>query len=447
MGIEKIGESILSNVRAQNAKTKRSNRKRQTRDDLWSIFGGVAVGVGNSLLKRSTESFLQNKEVYDSIALHKNATQVGASAFAEVETINKSGKSQLQWQMDSLRPSFEAGLKEKTPNLEEGTDYFNTYVTENLRPLAQNIVDARNNLVADARTLKDTPTYNSEVAKKIQRASPSSVGQYVTNGLANLFSGKSSAQIELESRESILKSPQLQNAERVKEFKEEYERTKDVVAAFDFANAVVPVTPKEERTTSRPNYEVLNLGGKIVLVEQEIDIDTFTKKETKSKVPEVTTLEEKDVDKSVVLKARQSAFNFSKDGNTMLNQDHFKNFLRDVQDKGITLPAKTNADQDIVAKLFQTATLKKGALRDKFADGVAAALVGAALSEELDVNDPIGAATSISQSGREIREALTSTQDRNKHRIENYDELNSSAQAYFDSMTAEEYLLESTKGN
>ena len=79
MAIEKLGESLLTNIRERNDQIARQNRKRQRKEDLLAMTGSALIGVGNAYLKEKTQNFLQNKDVNDSIALHKNATKVASS--------------------------------------------------------------------------------------------------------------------------------------------------------------------------------------------------------------------------------------------------------------------------------------------------------------------------------------------------------------------------------
>ena len=85
MAIEKLGESLLTNIRERNDQIARQNRKRQRKEDLLAMTGSALIGVGNAYLKEKTQNFLQNKDVYDSIALHKNATKVASSSIEEME--------------------------------------------------------------------------------------------------------------------------------------------------------------------------------------------------------------------------------------------------------------------------------------------------------------------------------------------------------------------------
>jgi hypothetical protein len=458
MAIEKLGESLLTNIRERNDQTARQNRKRQRKEDLLAMTGSALIGVGNAYLKEKTQNFLQNKDVYDSIALHKNATKVASSSIEEMETINKSGKGHLEWQMEQMRPFFVARLKENTPDMKEGTDYFNAYVTENLTPLAQKVVDSRTEMLELARGLKDTETFNAETVAKIQRAAPPSVGQFLTSSVANLFTGKSREEIETESLASIVNGKDMQNAERLIEFQAEYNRTKDISKSFNFAKAVVPETPEEERYTTNVSFTVIKGDdGKLVQIEQKTKTDKSTGEIIQGK-PSILDVTPATFGAAGVLKTKLSSFNFSKDGATLLNTPAYKKFIREVNDEGIEISDIASTDEyNKVSKIFQATMLEDGALKDSFADSISKSVIQNVLTNSDAVADSIVDASSedlgevmerISALGLELRDHISKKSNlssmpiqSNVHGIDqnSWDSLTSTAKIRIDSMSPEEF--------
>ena len=458
MAIEKLGESLLTNIRERNDQTARQNRKRQRKEDLLAMTGSALIGVGNAYLKEKTQNFLQNKDVYDSIALHKNATKVASSSIEEMETINKSGKGHLEWQMEQMRPFFVARLKENTPDMKEGTDYFNAYVTENLTPLAQKVVDSRTEMLELARGLKDTETFNAETVAKIQRAAPPSVGQFLTSSVANLFTGKSREEIETESLASIVNGKDMQNAERLIEFQAEYNRTKDISKSFNFARAVVPATPEEERYKTDKTVTVIKGDdGHLVQITQETKTDKSTGEKIQGE-PVVVDVTPATFGVKGVLKTKLSSFNFSKDGATLLNTPAYKKFIREVSDEGIEISDIASTDEyNKVSKIFQATMLEDGALKDSFADSISKSVIQNVLTNSDAVGDSIVDASSedlgavmerISSLGLELRDHISKKSNlssmpiqSNVHGIDqnSWDSLTSTAKIRIDSMSPEEF--------
>ena len=458
MAIEKLGESLLTNIRERNDQTARQNRKRQRKEDLLAMTGSALIGVGNAYLKEKTQNFLQNKDVYDSIALHKNATKVASSSIEEMETINKSGKGHLEWQMEKMRPFFVARLKENTPDMKEGTDYFNAYVTENLTPLAQKVVDSRTEMLELARGLKDTETFNAETVAKIQRAAPPSVGQFLTSSVANLFTGKSREEIETESLASIVNGKDMQNAERLIEFQAEYNRTKDISKSFNFAKAVVPETPDEERYTTDVTFTVIKGdNGKLVQIKQETKTDKSTGEQTQGE-PSISDVTPATFGAAGVLKTKLSSFNFSKDGATLLNTPAYKKFIREVNDEGIEISDIASTDEyNKVSKIFQAVMLEDGALKDSFADSISKSVIQNVLTHSDAVGDSIIDASSeelgdvmerISSLGLELRDHISKNSNlssmpiqSNVHGIDqnSWDSLTSAAKIRIDNMSPEDF--------
>ena len=458
MAIEKLGESLLTNIRERNDQIARQNRKRQRKEDLLAMTGSALIGVGNAYLKEKTQNFLQNKDVYDSIALHKNATKVASSSIEEMETINKSGKGHLEWQMEQMRPFFVARLKENTPDMKEGTDYFNAYVTENLTPLAQKVVDSRTEMLELARGLKDTETFNAETVAKIQRAAPPSVGQFLTSSVANLFTGKSREEIETESLASIVNGKDMQNAERLIEFQAEYNRTKDISKSFNFARAVVPTTPEEERYKTDKTVTVIKGdAGQLVQITQETKTDKSTGEKTQGE-PVVVDVTPATFGVKGVLKTKLSSFNFSKDGATLLTTPAYKKFIRKVNDSGIEISDIASSDEyNKVSKIFQATMLEDGALKDSFADSISKSVIQNVLTNSDAVADSIVDASSedlgavmerISSLGLELRDHISKKSNlssmptqSNVHGIDqnSWDSLTSTAKIRIDSMSPEEF--------
>ncbi len=113
MGIEKFGESLLSDIRQRNDKIASEARKRERKEAL-ILFGSKALmSIGNSMLRNKAERFAENQDILASQALFKDATAAASSVMDEHNAMMKSDKGRVnpvEYEKDILKAQREGRI-------------------------------------------------------------------------------------------------------------------------------------------------------------------------------------------------------------------------------------------------------------------------------------------------------------------------------------------------
>ena len=239
MAIEKLGESLLQNVRDRNDQIARDNRKRKRKQDLQDVFATVAIGIGNSYLADQTNKFLNQKDILDARATHKSAVDSFENISGYMKKVDESGKSHFQYTLDAYLPTFKENLKMHTSLMDEDTDAFNDYAIEKITPEIKKIVEAREKAFEAGKKL-DADRFDGNLVSLINKAAPPNIGGLLARKATALFGGKTEDQIKQDVENTIINGPGLQNARDFEAFKKLYSESKDALSSYNFKNVLIP---------------------------------------------------------------------------------------------------------------------------------------------------------------------------------------------------------------
>lgn len=396
MAIEELGESLLASVRSRNDKIARDNRKKERKQELLGLGAAIAVGVGNKMLADRTANFLNNEEILASNVLFKNASKGKIEAEQELANIkSQSNGNALQYYTDQIKPSFETEFKNKVNLDEYGTQAYDDLVNSEVKKLAQMRVDALNNLVNASKTIRSADTVTAEQARLIKNVKPTSVGNLITTGLANLFDDQSSAEREKAAIAAIGENDT--NRERVIALTKAFEETGSLVNAYDFANLTVPKTAKEERFQNVTSYDIQIIDDEAFLIEQKSVKDRFGKLPEQEQKPTASKLFEgtPNAVNSKILKAATTSYNLADKPQSLLTTPAYAEFVKAVHKEKITLGnIRTMAEYSTVANILQDFTQVEENLQDSARTQVTSSLVGSlaknsiALQRQLTTGSP-----------------------------------------------------------
>lgn len=396
MAIEELGESLLASVRSRNDKIARDNRKKERKQELLGLGAAIAVGVGNKMLADRTANFLNNEEILASNVLFKNASKGKIEAEQELANIkSQSNGNALQYYTDQIKPSFETEFKNKVNLDEYGTQAYDDLVNSEVKKLAQMRVDALNNLVNASKTIRSADTVTAEQARLIKNVKPTSVGNLITTGLANLFDDQSSAEREKAAIAAIGENDT--NRERVIALTKAFEETGSLVNAYDFANLTVPKTAKEERFQNVTSYDIQIIDDEAFLIEQKSVKDRFGKLPEQEQKPTASKLFEgtPNAVNSKILKAAKTSYNLADKPQSLLTTPAYAEFVKAVHKEKITLGnIRTMAEYSTVANILQDFTQVEENLQDSARTQVTSSLVGSlaknsiALQRQLTTGSP-----------------------------------------------------------
>lgn len=386
MGIEKLGESLLSNVRERNDRLASEARRRDRKQAIAILGTKALVGIGNAYLRDKAVQFTQNQDILGSKALFKDATNAAQTVLDEHNAMMKSEKGKVnpvEYEKDLLRDTFTAQFKMNADPDEVGTNAYQQLIESELTKLAETRVNKRNEILEAAKKLKSQETFDLEAANAIRSARGLTVGDSITNSILGLFSGTSAADREQLAIKAIQANDP--NRKRVLTLMEEYNKTKNLVTAYDFANVVVPKTPKEERFEDVSTYQIKSAGSNLYIIKQKVLRDKFGILEDKQQQPTIE-LADKNQANDIALKSMQSNFNFATQAKTILNTEHLEDFVREVGKENIQLTnIKNVTEYGKVSEIFQDVMERAGALQDKYNDDLSKTMLNGLVSTNAEI--------------------------------------------------------------
>lgn len=391
MSIDKLGESLLSGVRERNDRIASESRRRERKQALILYGSKALMSIGNSFLRNKAERFADKQEILGSQALFKDATNAASSVMDEHTAMMKSEKGKVnpvEYEKDLIRPTFEAQFKMNADPSEVGTTAYQQLVEKELTTIAKQRIDKRNELLSAAKKLKSTEEFNLDAANAIRSAKSLTVGGAVTNAITGLFEGTSRADREQLAIKAIQENDP--NRKRVLTLMEEYNKTKNLVTAYDYANVIVPKTPKEERFQDVSTYQVKTSGSSLYVIKQKIIKDRFGILPDKQEKPEVEVADKNQTD-TITLDSMKSNFNFATQAKTILNTEHLENFVREVGAQNIQLTnIASPKEYGKVSDIFQDVMERNGALKDQYNDDLSKTLLNGLVSNNTDIIVKLG---------------------------------------------------------
>lgn len=368
MAIQQFGESLLSDIRSRRAKEEKRLRKEEEKQAILGLGVGLLGKIGNEVLADKTSSFLQNEQIFAARAQQKAAAQNAANIFATEKAVQASGMSYEDYFSKAMRPEFEARAKtELDMDVTGPAGAYESLVSKKVRELAEQQAEAHRTALELANKVSSTEDFDATVAINAKKARPSSVGSLITGGIKNFFTGRSREDIEEEALLAITEGPMSDNAEKLNVFMKEYNRTKDLVGSFDFANFVVPEPTSEDRLFKIDEEVTFKEIGDVVY-------EITTTKKTNRNTGEIISKENiKEVDSSeegftgASAKAFSTIFNYGKDGRDELTTDAFANFAREAKELGIRPEAPLSLEEfTALGKIYSKYTDDPQNLRDQF---------------------------------------------------------------------------------
>lgn len=391
MSIDKLGESLLSDVRERNDRIASESRRRDRKEALILYGSKALMSIGNSFLRNKAERFADKQEILGSQALFKDATNAASSVMDEHTAMMQSEKGKVnpvEYEKDLLRPTFEAQFKMNADPSEVGTTAYQQLVEKELTTIAKQRIDKRNELLSAAKKLKTTEEFNLDAANAIRSAKSLTVGGAVTNAITGLFEGTSRADREQLAIKAIQENDP--NRKRVLTLMEEYNKTKNLVTAYDYANVIVPKTPKEERFQDVSTYQVKTSGSSLYIIKQKIMKDRFGILPDKQEKPEIEVADKNQADE-ITLNSMRSNFNFATQAKTILNTEHLEDFVREVGKQSIQLTnIASPKEYGKVSDIFQDVMERDGALKDQYNDDLSKTLLNALVSNNTDIVVKLG---------------------------------------------------------
>ncbi len=367
MAISDFGESLLSKQRERQ-------EKEQRKADRQAILGTAAtVGIGlyRNNLKKKQEEFLKSQPVLTQQAIRSNADTTATAIFKREDDIASYGAGAREdFFVDPIIEVLKRKALQADPTLRRAIELgaMDVKFREEALTLARPKLARHDKAYAAAKTYRTSPSFTSEL--EVANKTPESAFE----GVMSL--GKDRVTLERETIEAYKKSTGAKKAQFVLDLEDAFRSTRDLVTAYEFADADLVLTKEqqvpfvstkiERLETTRPQADGSELKGYVrkKVVSNEITQDTRAIEE---KFVPYLSQEEIAADKDrAAVKSLNSSFNIYKAAVTNLapgSQQKFKTEAeKKLQDAGVPkqriaaelLNPSTRSNYDLLADTYNS---------------------------------------------------------------------------------------------
>lgn len=359
MAIEQFGEGLLARQRQIISKKERDFEKEQKRAKQYQLLG-LGATIANNVLKERADNFMRSEQIMAQKALYKTAAKNAASILATQDAIDRSGMSAADYFYQTDRDMFEKQAQEYIPlerQADAGIGAYQQTISKEARRLSEERALKHSEAVKLAEGLVDREDFDSMIQASSKKARPTNVFGLLDSAARRAFSGKTRQEIDSEVFEEVKNSFEMQNVTALNAFMGEYNRSKNLVSAYNYGNMVVKELQDVERYEIDTTNEAKVVGNSLIIVKKEIKKDR-TKAGQDSELITQTDIEFKETDSPDVVNANavkglNAAFNFATDGIRILNPEAWAAFSNEMSDNNISLTnIKTVEEYARTAKTF-----------------------------------------------------------------------------------------------
>jgi hypothetical protein len=227
MAIEEFGESLLSNVREQNERLARKERKREEKYATYGLGLNLAKTMGNQILAEKTQDFLSNEKI---ISARTNQNKAITFANTFIQEQNAIGNKDIGvYFYDKIKPQVEAELQITTsPGQRANISKYNALVDKTTKERAKKASAAHLQGYELATKIAKEEDFENVIAMN-----PTTMQGWLTGSLRRAFSNKTKEQLDNEAFQAILEGPLAKNTEAMLKFKKAYIQTNSLEHAVD----------------------------------------------------------------------------------------------------------------------------------------------------------------------------------------------------------------------
>lgn len=298
-------ESVFTKLQTQRRKQYESIARRRSREAavgaLTNVAGTLIGTVINDNLKQSALNFINSAPIMDERIKFKVANANRDRIYKDQERIDASGGSGVDYYFNTYRDVFEDQAKDALAEREgeEGwrqiaanPDIYDSMINREMLSLARAMNEHHEEAYALAQKVGTAEEFDAVVELASKNAKPTSPMGWLSQTARGMISGRSREDFEAEAYESIVNGPLSQNAKALNDFMEQYNKNRDVIAAYnytDFVNNLSAPTDRE-KVDRVESITSVGTGANFRLIQQvqETKTDRFTgEKVTTVSDPEV----------------------------------------------------------------------------------------------------------------------------------------------------------------
>ena len=412
MAIENKAKQIQASTRQYNQDIARQQRKRSDRSALKTLGLKTAINIvpkiANSYLANQTAEFLRDEQsILREQREYGQALKTQAQLLNVQKTITDSGaRSPQEWAYNNMKPVFTARAEATLTDAQTGpAGIYEALIDQEVRKLSKSWATEYNKGLDLVNKLGTAEEFSSMFASAIKNARPSNLTDFATQGITNLFTGKTRESKERDAVAYVSENLLSKNADAVNDFQEQYKKFEDTALAYNMTgleNKILEsngqtlenqVLSDDERTqtiqTSEANFSATlgllvitkttkvtdrNTGDVISTTSEEIDTMPLNSDLTSPRTKVFNQLR---------VGEHLAVFNPLKDGREMLTSQAYGDFVADLKDKDLKLSNfPTVADYNKTMELFQKYLQAPTNLQDASRESVRMEIIKALTSDK-----------------------------------------------------------------
>lgn len=271
-------ESVFTKLQTQRRKQYEDIARRRSREamvgTLANVSGTLIGTVINDNLKQSALNFINSAPVMDERIKFKVANANRDRIYKDQERIDASGGSGVDYYFNTYRDVFEDQAKDALAEREgeEGwrqiaanPDIYDSMINREMLSLARAMNEHHEEAYALAQKVGTAEEFDAVVELASKNAKPTSPMGWLSQTARGMISGRSREDFEAEAYESIVNGPLSQNAKALNDFMEQYNKNRNVIAAYNYTDFVNNLSAPEDRVKEDSETKIFTVGsGKYV---------------------------------------------------------------------------------------------------------------------------------------------------------------------------------------
>jgi hypothetical protein len=243
MAIEGFGESLLTQKRQRDQEQAKKLRKREERSALLGLTGAVGAGLYRQALKKKQQDFFNSEPLLAQKAIRTNAASTSSQIINRENEIQGYGfGDRYEYYMPGVVEQLKADMLREDPSQKRAIDLgaHDVRFEKDATALAKAYLARHDESLRAARLYQAAPSFDTELSVSNKRAeSP------FEDFINMVRPGRSRQELEQETIEAYKGQTGAMRAEQVLALEEAYRSTRDLVTAFNYANADLSLTEEE----------------------------------------------------------------------------------------------------------------------------------------------------------------------------------------------------------
>ena len=238
-----LGSSLLASKQRRDDSFRKDREKWEKRQAFISLAApALTTGLEAYAKRKDTDLLFSNPEVMEVASNFKIAGRNSASLAATEAAIELSGKSPQDYHYNLYKDDFRAAAVAELESRGEAqagaigdAGPFNKLIAAETRSLTDEIAEKYMSAITSARTIGSDENRAALLTDLTSSINPKRISGHIIKRARGLFGRRTQEELDEAAIEALRNSTIAENVDRFNEFKEAYDESKNIYAAFDFA--------------------------------------------------------------------------------------------------------------------------------------------------------------------------------------------------------------------